>query len=208
MSVSPYNAARRRKRTAAVVREEIVHAAAVTFSRKGFRGTTMQDIAAAAGYSTPTLYSYFRSKAAIYDAILSLTTAASLAALEEPLPEGLTFRQRIELFLRRHLSNIEANREAFAMFFAGRYADIPTARRSASGPITYEEFVARLAAWIRASERCDELRHDPTDLAYVLVGILYSFIRRSMQPGFCGTLTDQAPLLTEIFLKGALESES
>ncbi|HXG58305.1 MAG TPA: TetR/AcrR family transcriptional regulator [Thermoanaerobaculia bacterium] len=204
MSVTAPHLARRRRRSAALVREEILRAAAATFARRGFHGTTMQDIAAAAGYTPPTLYSYFRNKAAIFDAILQLTAETSCASLEEPLPGDLTFRQRVELFLRRHLAAVEANRDAFALFFAGRTAELAQARRARNGRFGYDDYIERLSEWIRRSARRGDLRHDPRDLAHALVGLLYAFVRRSLQPGFRGSLSDQAPLLAEIFLGGAL----
>lgn len=43
-------------------RERVVHASVEVFSRRGYRATSMNEIAAGVGLSKPTLYHYFRSK--------------------------------------------------------------------------------------------------------------------------------------------------
>ena len=43
-------------------RDRVLATAALLFSRRGFRATSMNEIAAAAGMAKPTLYHYFRSK--------------------------------------------------------------------------------------------------------------------------------------------------
>jgi AcrR family transcriptional regulator len=80
-------------------RERVLAAAVEIFSRRGFRGTSMNDIAAEVGLSKPTLYHYFRNKeellVRIYSDVLDdnvrtareIVAAAStpLAALRELL---------------------------------------------------------------------------------------------------------------------------
>ncbi|WP_373357034.1 TetR family transcriptional regulator C-terminal domain-containing protein [Pseudoroseicyclus sp. CXY001] len=51
-------------------RETILEAALDVFSRKGFRGATLDEIATAAGLSKPNLLYYFRSKEAIHTHLL------------------------------------------------------------------------------------------------------------------------------------------
>jgi AcrR family transcriptional regulator len=52
------------------VRNVIIHAARKVFARYGFRKTTMQDIAAAAGKAKSSLYHYFKSKEDIFHSVL------------------------------------------------------------------------------------------------------------------------------------------
>jgi AcrR family transcriptional regulator len=51
-------------------RSSILRSAIVTFARKGYAGTGVQEILDAVHLSKPTLYYYFRSKAGLYKAIL------------------------------------------------------------------------------------------------------------------------------------------
>lgn len=76
-------------------RARVVGIAAEIFSRRGFRATSMNEIAAAAGLSKPTLYHYFRSKEEIlvllYTEVLDESLAdarATVTAARTPL-DGL-----------------------------------------------------------------------------------------------------------------------
>jgi AcrR family transcriptional regulator len=62
-----------------VVRARITSTAAEIFSRRGFRATSMNEIAAAVGLSKPTLYHYFRSKEELLVRIYSDVLDESLA---------------------------------------------------------------------------------------------------------------------------------
>lgn len=81
-------------------RATILDAALDVFSAQGFRGATVDQIAAAAGLSKPNLLYYFPSKEAMHEALLSQlldTWLDPLRALDpqgEPLQELLAYVQR------------------------------------------------------------------------------------------------------------------
>lgn len=66
--------------------DAIRRAAIPVFAAQGFRGTSMADLARAAGVSRPALYQYFENRAdvfrAAFDALLNDSTDAALAALQ------------------------------------------------------------------------------------------------------------------------------
>ncbi|NDU99727.1 TetR family transcriptional regulator C-terminal domain-containing protein [Pseudoroseicyclus tamaricis] len=67
-------------------REAILDAALEVFSKKGFRGATLDEIAGEAGLSKPNLLYYFRSKSAMHSALLERilsTWLDPLRALDE-----------------------------------------------------------------------------------------------------------------------------
>src|SRR3954466_15040154 len=51
-------------------RQVVMDSAIHEFARKGFSGTSVQDILRATGLSKPTLYYYFENKAGLFRAIL------------------------------------------------------------------------------------------------------------------------------------------
>ena len=65
--------------------EKIRRAAIPVFAAKGFRGTSMADIAEAAGVSRPALYQYFENRADVFragfDMLLNDGTDAALQAM-------------------------------------------------------------------------------------------------------------------------------
>src|SRR3712207_6187605 len=95
MTISPMVEAKRQPRTRiqAINRELILDAALEVFSRLGFRGATVDQIAAQAGMSKPNLLYYFRRKEDIYVALLERTLEVwleplrSLDAQGDPLSE-------------------------------------------------------------------------------------------------------------------------
>lgn len=80
----------------------ILDAALGVFSMFGFRGATLDQIAAAAGLSKPNLLYYFPSKEAIHITLLSGLMETWLAPLQELDPDGEP-RDEILRYVRRKL---------------------------------------------------------------------------------------------------------
>ncbi|KAB0676541.1 TetR family transcriptional regulator C-terminal domain-containing protein [Aureimonas leprariae] len=77
----------------------ILDAALAVFAAHGFRGATIDRIAAEAGMSKPNVLYYFRRKQDIYEAVLETTLDAWLAPLEALDPTGEPVEE-----LRRYIS--------------------------------------------------------------------------------------------------------
>jgi len=78
----------RRTRIQREKRELILEAALEVFSQHGFRGSTIDQIADAAGMSKPNLLYYFRSKEAIFVTLIDRLMEAWLAPLREMDADG------------------------------------------------------------------------------------------------------------------------
>ena len=92
-------------------RHEVFAASVHLFLEQGFRETSMQEIAAAAGMGKSTLYDYFKTKdeiltSVVEDEIYDLTEAArEIAGRELPATE------KIHLIMHNHLDYLLANKE-------------------------------------------------------------------------------------------------
>ena len=81
-------------------RSAILDAALEAFSKHGFKGATLDQIAEAAGLSKPNLLYYFRSKEAIHTALLErllenwLDPLIALDGEGDPVPELMAYAQR------------------------------------------------------------------------------------------------------------------
>ena len=82
------SAARPRTRIQTEKRETILEAALEVFSTHGFRGSTIDQIAAAAGMSKPNLLYYFRRKEDIFTTLIQRLLDTWLAPLRELDDEG------------------------------------------------------------------------------------------------------------------------
>jgi len=82
---------------------EILRAAVVCFSEKGFAPTRMEDIAARAGITKGTIYLYFQSKAALFKALARQEVGAQLGEIARGLEN---FDGSSAELLRMVLSNL------------------------------------------------------------------------------------------------------
>jgi AcrR family transcriptional regulator len=126
----------RRAERRAATKAEIVDAAWELVRAEGLAGLSLRDLARKVGLQAPSLYSYFASKNAIYDAMFAqgaaayLEVEARLAPTGDPLAdlrEGMhAFVRfctedpvRYQLLFQRTIPGFEPSAEAFAISIAG-----------------------------------------------------------------------------------------
>jgi AcrR family transcriptional regulator len=182
------------------MREEIVLAAAGAFARRGFRSTTMTEIAAASGYTAASLYTYFKSKDEIFVALFQQLIADMLRTFDEPVPSGLDFGQRVELLLLRQYEMAEHRRDAFLLLISNMSEMPKECGNPAEG---HQTFLQRFAKWMSANASEKELGDTPVeDAARALMGISQVWFKEWLIGVRKGRLTAAAPLVTKLFLHG------
>ena len=177
MVVSP-----RRAREIARTRQDILEAAARAFAARGFNGATMQDIAREAGYTAASLYSYFASKEEIINELFASIREERHAILDKGMPEGLTFRQKIELMLRRQLEFATKHHDAIRFF---HFSGAATCESDPENRMTTFEMVGQeFGDFIRRNATKEELGgNDPLDLGLALAGMTHLFFLRWLRAG-------------------------
>lgn len=83
------NAPTRREQNRLDRTRRILDAGLQVFAEAGYSGTTMEAVAAAAGLSKPTLYQYFESKEALFQAMMLGQRDRMLDVFEHPSPRGM-----------------------------------------------------------------------------------------------------------------------
>lgn len=68
---------------------QILDAALTVFAAMGYSGATMEAVAAEAGLTKPTVYSYFPSKESLFSAMMLAKRDRMLDVFEHPSPEGM-----------------------------------------------------------------------------------------------------------------------
>jgi AcrR family transcriptional regulator len=189
----------RRQAQADARREQLLASALGLFAEKGVRGSTIKDIAQAAGVTDGLIYHYFPSKSALVQAVVErYTFRPEMVELIEGL-KGVPIREaslRIGLRLFELLSR---NRKFVTMTVTESQQDsdvaLALARVLQGGFQVIREF---LEERIQAGElRC----HDPLVTIRVLHGsILWFFL---MQPRLSPVLPPMEP---ETFIRGAVET--
>ncbi len=89
---------------------EILDAARKVFTEKGFRDSTVDEIAETAGVSKGTVYLYFPSKQEIYVATIERGVIEYRKKLEEALTPDLSPRQVIQVMALSMIRHMEENR--------------------------------------------------------------------------------------------------
>ena len=88
----------RRATRHAATRQEILTAAWDLARRDGLGGWSLRDLAAAVGMQPPSLYVYFESKQAVYDALFREGCAALLERIDAVPEEEATLRRAAHLY--------------------------------------------------------------------------------------------------------------
>ncbi|HEY5284345.1 MAG TPA: TetR/AcrR family transcriptional regulator [Polyangia bacterium] len=196
-------AVQRREREIAHARLDILEAAIRAFARSGLHGTTMQDIAREAGYTAASLYTYFKSKQEIVDAMFNHLTEEYVQVFEQPLPSGLNFRQRFEMALHRQLELAEKRRSVFTTFLNEEtHGDV----RTTEGRTFHNNFERRidcLSDWLHRNAKSDDLGgNDPRIVARLLFGMAFGLFHQRADETQPRNFLDHAAILVEFFFHG------
>ena len=88
--------------------ERILDAAEDIFAAKGYSATSLGDVADVVGIRSPSLYNHFKSKQALYEAVLDRLIVNFSTPLQELVQTALTYEQIsvwLENIVRQHHAN-------------------------------------------------------------------------------------------------------
>ena len=94
-------------------REQLVTIGRKLFADKGFEGTSVEEIAAAAGVSKPVIYEHFGGKEGLYAVVVDREIDALLTAITSTLTSEGTSREIIERAALALLDYIEGSTDGF-----------------------------------------------------------------------------------------------
>ncbi len=87
-------------------REHILRVAAHLFRTRGYRGTSMRDLAEAVGFTKSSLYHHFRSKQDLLLEILQHTVDRAIRRLERIARSSLSPSERLRLAVENHIVHL------------------------------------------------------------------------------------------------------
>lgn len=150
---------RRRTRAEAKreTRERLLAAAERVFRRDGYHGTSLERIAAEAGYTKGAVYSTFDSKASLFLALLAVRAARRRDELEAVFAAAATARDFVAEAARRFARARAAESDWWAtviefMAVVGRDPDLRR-RYAAHHDATREQIAAVIARWAESEGR-------------------------------------------------------
>lgn len=84
-------------------REKLIEVARQLFVNKGVENTTMNDIATASEKGRRTIYTYFKNKKEIFDAVIESESNAIIGQLKEILESDMSCEDKLRAYLRRRI---------------------------------------------------------------------------------------------------------
>ena len=97
-------------------RSELLELAATLFAERGFRATTVRDIADAAGILSGSLYHHFDSKESMVDEILTRFQEELFGRYEEIVAQGLGPRETLEAVVTASFESIDRHHDEVAIY--------------------------------------------------------------------------------------------
>jgi AcrR family transcriptional regulator len=104
---------------AAERRRQLLDVALDAFASGGYHGTSMDDVAAAAGVTKPVLYQHFGSKRALYIELLNDVGGQLMDVIAKAAAEADGPHRQVEAGFRAYFRYVEHREPAFRLLFGG-----------------------------------------------------------------------------------------
>jgi AcrR family transcriptional regulator len=183
-------------------RDELLAIAAQLFAERGFKNTTVRDIADAAGILSGSLYHHFDSKESMVDELLDSFQTELWTKYDEIEASDLTPRQKLEAIIRTSFEAIGEHRDEVAIFQSDAL-HLATFERFSYLIERNRKFRVLWTGLLEAGVASGEFRAD------LDVALVYRFVRdtvwvavRWYRPGGSLTPADVADQYLSILLEG------
>jgi AcrR family transcriptional regulator len=103
-------------------RRQLFEVALRLFAERGYRSTTMDDIAEAAGVTKPLLYQHFNSKRALYLELVDSVAQELLTAIAQATAAAEGPRQQVELGFAAYFRLVVSHEAAFRLLYGRDHA--------------------------------------------------------------------------------------
>lgn len=92
-------------------REKLIEVARQLFVNKGVENTTMNDIATASEKGRRTIYTYFKNKKEIFNAVIESESNAIIGQLKEILESDMSCEDKLRAYLRRRIEVVTTSQK-------------------------------------------------------------------------------------------------
>jgi AcrR family transcriptional regulator len=161
-----------RRLTAEQRRQQLFSVALELFAQRGYRATTMDDIAEAAGVTKPLLYQHFSSKRSLYLELVDSIATDLLTAISKAVAHADGPRQQVELGFAAYFRLVVTREAEFRLLYGRDHADDQELGRALRA---VEDAIAEAIDPLIAAGLDDDHRRL---LAYGIVGLAEGASRR------------------------------
>jgi len=182
--------------------QRILEIAKDLFTRRGFSNVAIRDICKAASVTPPTVYYYFRSKEALFDAVVreSVSMAEFIAKLNEECRKAKVPASQVHAFIHTYLSSFPKER-----LNVGLYVRHSTQLDSVGRDTLYSDLnriLSILANIVRKGIATGEFRKtDPRMAAECLLGMMNRLVFQQIHFKRSYKQSDAASYLSDFFLR-------
>jgi TetR/AcrR family transcriptional regulator len=180
-------------------REEILAHAAALFARRGYPGTSMNEVAEACGMSKPALYHYVRDKYQLLVEIAQGHVARLLALVAEVDAEPLAAPERLRRLIERFVQEYASAQDAHRVLTEDvRFLEPADRNRVLADERRVIAAFADTLALIRPELRRAQLDKPLTMLLFGMINWMFTWVR----PDGALTHEQMAPLVAQLFFGG------
>lgn len=197
-------AAERRKQ---LMRAAVLDAAATIFARKGYAGTTIEDIAFASGHPSAVIYKLFANKEDLFAQLWTAIAGQLERIFAEHLAVRAPFEQRLDALLARLAELLRRHPDQLTAFLGQRPFSVGRSQSSLERHAfrLYQHTLGLMARLIQQGQRQGALRRGvrAQALAMLLNGLLYEYAYRWATSGKRGDPARHITELRDLFYRGA-----
>ncbi len=161
-------------------RLRILEEARELFFMQGYEATTLDAIADRLKVTKPFIYSYFKNKSEILNAICHVGISRSLASLDEALASDLAPRDMLRLIVEQVTSIVLANQKYIVVY--SREEKNLEKKDAKQLRELRKEFSVRLAKVLDAGNRANEFDVDDVLLTAVSIGGMITWVSTWFRP--------------------------
>ncbi|MCD6338549.1 MAG: TetR/AcrR family transcriptional regulator [Verrucomicrobia bacterium] len=189
-------------------RKQILQAALKQFAANGYAGASVRNIVAETPFTQPTLYYYFRNKAALYKALLDLAHDECYERMQAAAARHREFPAQLVETVVALFKTVREKRDLMRLAFASAFAapkEIPPEARTVT-LVKGKRNLAFVESLIRQAQARQALTpaFNSTELAYALYSALTFEVMRFLLEPQKPLNRRRAERLVALFLQGAL----
>ncbi len=201
----------RKEREKRARQQDILKAARELFLSKGYRETTLDEIAHQAEFGKGTLYNYFASKEEIFHAIIDQAIEDTLSLTREAASTPGSIREKLKAFALRTIRYVRENGELLHIIYHELHREATPDNRS-----KFEYLVDRArSVWGLLGEILQEgmesgtiLKRDPMQYVVLFDGMVRGYCFKAFSVDKAPSeeeVTEAAELIVSVFLEGITE---
>jgi AcrR family transcriptional regulator len=186
-------------------RDAVLGSAIAAFARKGYAGTSVQDVLRATGLSKPTLYYYFESKAGLFRAILDFAYDECLRLMQESVARAEQCERKLVAVATAIFEFAERHQNLTRLVFATVFAapeEIPKGCIDLTKRRRNFEFVLAITR-AGQKERVIDSAYDAEEVTHGIFGAISHQVRTHLLMPKGRLDRQRAERVVALFLNGA-----